>query len=254
MTVIGLPAAVSVDRGEGADVLNEELARIGDLGARLDLIVRAAGSRLVFSSSLGIEDQAILHAIAEKKRPIEIVTLDTGRLFQETIETLAESERRYGRIIKAVVPHTAAVEALTARDGVLGFRHSIEARKACCEVRKVEPLRRSLAGASGWITGLRREQSELRSNVPFAAWDNDYRLLKFNPIADWTQDRLEAFIGLNGIPINRLHAQGFPSIGCAPCTRAIEPGEDARAGRWWWERDFGRECGLHTGRRNGASQ
>jgi phosphoadenosine phosphosulfate reductase len=175
-----------------------------------------------------------------------VFTLDTGRLFPETIETLSASERRYGMTIRVLAPDAAATEALVARDGVLGFRNSIEARKSCCHIRKVLPLKRALAGAAGWITGLRREQSAGRADVPFAAWDAEHRLIKLNPIADWPLERLEAYVSSNQIPVNPLHARGFPSIGCQPCTRAIRPGDDLRAGRWWWENGFGRECGLHN--------
>ena len=133
-----------------------------------------------------------------------------------------------------------------ARDGVLGFRNSIEARKACCHVRKVAPLKRGLEGAAGWVTGLRRGQSGGRADVPFAAWDGEFKLVKLNPIADWPLEQLEAYVKEHAIPVNPLHAKGFPSIGCEPCTRAIKPGEDIRAGRWWWESDWGKECGLHA--------
>jgi phosphoadenosine phosphosulfate reductase len=136
-----------------------------------------------------------------------------------------------------------------ARDGIFGFRNSVDNRKACCDIRKVRPLNRALEGANGWITGLRREQSAGRAEVPFAAWDAEHALIKINPIADWTLEQLEAFVADNAIPINELHSKGFPSIGCQPCTRAIRPGEDVRAGRWWWEaKENGQECGLHVGR------
>jgi phosphoadenosine phosphosulfate reductase len=139
------------------------------------------------------------------------------------------------------------VEALVARDGPFGFRLALEARKACCDIRKVRPLTHALAGAAGWITGLRRGQSEGRGEVPFATWDAVHGLVKINPLADWTLDRLEAYVAANDIPVNPLHARGFPSIGCQPCTRAIRPGEPIRAGRWWWEQQDGKECGLHNG-------
>jgi phosphoadenosine phosphosulfate reductase len=151
-----------------------------------------------------------------------------------------------------LAPDAGAVETLVARDGVLGFRESIEAREACCHVRKVLPLHRGLKGAAGWITGLRREQSAGRAEVPFAAWDQALGLVKINPIADWSRRQLDAYIEANRIPINRLHAHGFPSIGCQPCTRAIGPGEDSRAGRWWWEREDHKECGLHLPRTRAA--
>ncbi len=180
------------------------------------------------------------------ERPIDVFTLDTGRHFPETLETLEASERRYRLKIRVVAPDAAEVEALVARDGIFGFRLAVENRKACCEVRKVRPLKRALAGAAGWITGLRRDQSAERAAVPFAAWDGEHRLVKVNPIADWSLERLEAYIAENNVPVNPLHAKGFPSIGCQPCTRAIRPGEDIRAGRWWWENEDGKECGLHN--------
>ena len=136
--------------------------------------------------------------------------------------------------------------ATVARDGIYGFRLAVENRKACCDVRKVRPLKRALQGAKGWVTGLRREQSAGRAHVPFASWDAENALFKFNPIADWSLDKLEAYVAEHDIPVNPLHARGFPSIGCRPCTRAIKPGEDIRAGRWWWENEDGKECGLHN--------
>jgi phosphoadenosine phosphosulfate reductase len=172
--------------------------------------------------------------------------LDTGRHFPETLDTLDRSQKRYAVAIRVVAPDAAELEALVARDGVLGFRHSIEARKACCEVRKVRPLQRALAGASAWITGLRRGQSAGRHDIPFAAWDEGDGLIKVNPLADWSLEKLNAYILANDIPVNALHARGFPSIGCQPCTRAVRSGEDIRAGRWWWENEDGKECGLHN--------
>jgi phosphoadenosine phosphosulfate reductase len=226
--------------------LNLNVSRISSLAGRVEFIAGAIEGRLIFSTSLGMEDQAILHAISECGADIDIVTLDTGRLFPETLETIYKSVLRYGKTIRLLVPEAPDAEALVARDGVFGFRHSIEARKACCHVRKALPLSQALSGAAGWITGLRRGQSAGRANVPFAAWDAEHRLVKFNPIADWELTQLEAYAAKNQIPLNPLHARGFPSIGCQPCTRALGPGEDLRAGRWWWEKDFGRECGLHS--------
>jgi phosphoadenosine phosphosulfate reductase len=231
----------------GADIarsLQAALSGTGELASRIQLLRGAIEGRIAFSTSLGIEDQAILHAVAESGADIDVFTLDTGRLFPETIETLGTSELRYRMKIRVLAPEAAAAEALVARDGIFGFYNSVEARKACCDVRKVQPLKRALAGASGWITGLRRGQSGGRADVPFAVWDPEFGLLKLNPIADWTLERLEAYISENAIPVNPLHAKGFPSIGCQPCTRAINPGEDIRAGRWWWEQS-GKECGLH---------
>jgi phosphoadenosine phosphosulfate reductase len=240
------PARALTDGVEVARLLHLELASVADLAQRVELLTSAIKGRIAFSTSLGIEDQAILHAIAGAGAAIDVFTLDTGRLFQETIDTIAASEQRYGIKIRVLAPEASAAEALVARDGVMGFRHSIEARKACCHVRKVEPLKRGLRGAAGWVTGLRRGQSGGRADVPFAAWDAEFGLVKLNPIADWKLERLEGYVAEHDIPVNPLHAKGFPSIGCAPCTRAIRPGEDIRAGRWWWENDWGKECGLHS--------
>ena len=230
---------------KAAAALDRRLADVPDLEPRLGAVLAAIDGRVTFSTSLGLEDQAILHAASRAAPGIDIFTLDTGRLFPETLATLDRSQQRYGVRIRVLAPEAEDVEALVARDGVFGFRQSVEARKACCEVRKVRPLRRALAGAAAWITGLRRGQAAGRGAVPFAAWDAEHGLVKVNPLADWTPDRLEAYIAANDIPVNPLHARGFPSIGCQPCTRAILPGEDIRAGRWWWEIEDGKECGLH---------
>jgi len=236
----------ATDRVAGASALDRRLAALPALEDRLLEIVRSVEGRVTFSTSLGIEDQAVLNAIAASGADIDIFTLDTGRHFPETLETLEASENRYGLKIRVMFPDAHEVEELVARDGILGFRLSIDNRKACCEVRKVRPLKRALAGAAGWVTGLRREQSAGRSHVPFAAWDGADGLVKLNPLADWTLDQLERYIAANNVPVNPLHARGFPSIGCQPCTRAIRPGEDIRAGRWWWENEDGKECGLHN--------
>ena len=244
------PPAQGQGRGTGAGrnvaSIDRRLAGIASLEDRLREIARSIKGRITFSTSLGLEDQAILHAIATSGVPIDVFTLDTGRHFPETLETLAASEQRYGIRIHVVAPDAKEVEELVARDGVFGFRLAVENRKACCEVRKVRPLKRALAGAAGWVTGLRRDQSAERAAVPFAAWDADNQLVKVNPIADWTLDRLEAYVAENKVPLNPLHAKGYPSIGCQPCTRAVLPGEDIRAGRWWWENEDGKECGLHN--------
>lgn len=229
-----------------ARTLGNRLREGSDLAGRVADIARAVPGRVAFSTSLGLEDQAILHAIAGSGAGVDVFTLDTGRLFPETLDTLADTERRYGLRIRVLSPDASAVEDLIGRDGVLGFRLSLEARKACCDVRKVRPLRRALADAAAWITGLRRGQSAGRAEVPFAVWDGDFQLLKVNPIADWGTEQLEAYIRAHDIPINPLHARGFPSIGCQPCTRAIRAGESIRAGRWWWENEDGKECGLHA--------
>lgn len=226
--------------------LDVELAVLPTLESRLAAIAAAIPGRIAFSTSLGIEDQAVTHAIATTGAKFDVFTLDTGRHFSETYDTLFETEGKYGIKIRVIYPDAGEVEKLVAEDGIYGFRYSIESRKACCDIRKVRPLNRTLAGASGWITGLRREQSQGRAHVPFATFDAAQNLIKLNPIADWSLASLEAYVASNAIPINALHAQGFPSIGCQPCTRAIAPGEDIRAGRWWWESENGKECGLHV--------
>jgi phosphoadenosine phosphosulfate reductase len=246
------------DLAEGREAtaghLDLRLTGIATLEARLAEIGRCAPGPITFSTSLGVEDQAVLHAIWEAGAPVDVFTLDTGRHFPETLETIERSEHRYGLRIRVVAPDAAEVEALVAGDGIMGFRLSIEARKSCCDVRKVRPLKRALAGAGSWITGLRRGQSAGRSSVALATWDAEHRLVKINPLADWPLDRIEAYIAAHDIPVNPLHAKGFPSIGCQPCTRAISPGEDVRAGRWWWENEDGKECGLHANPRRPVTE
>jgi len=206
----------------------------------------AIAGRLVFTTSFGLEDQAIGHAILSQALDIDIVTLDTGRLFAETHEVWAATERRYGRRIHAIVPEHRDLEALIDAQGSDGFRAAVAARQACCHVRKVEPLNRALAGATGWITGLRADQSEHRANVAFAAFDAARGAIKINPLFDWTRARAVDFTREHDVPLNALHDRGFLSIGCAPCTRAVTPGEPERSGRWWWETEGKTECGLHT--------
>jgi phosphoadenosine phosphosulfate reductase len=228
-----------------ADDLNARLEGISDLADRIATVRRAIEGRIAFSTSLGVDDQAILNAIAESDADIDIFTLDTGRLFPEVLETIELSEIRYGIRIRLVTPDAAEVADLIASDGVFGFRQSVENRKSCCEVRKVRPLNRELQGARGWITGVRREHSQNRSEMPLASWDEARALLKVNPIADWSNDELDTYIAKHNVPVNPLHARGFVSIGCQPCTRAVQPGEHPRAGRWWWENEEKKECGLH---------
>ena len=239
-----LPLRRDASRKE-AEALDERLARVKSLTDRIREMRRRIEGRIVFSTSLQLEDQAILHAIAESGADIDIFTLDTGRLFPEVLETVELSEIRYRLRIRLVAPDANEVQELVARDGVFGFRHSIENRKSCCEIRKVRPLNRELSGAQGWISGLRREHSEERSEVKLAAWDDARGLIKVNPVADWSTQDLTAYVAANNIPVNPLHARGFVSIGCAPCTRAVQPGENPRAGRWWWENEEKKECGLH---------
>jgi phosphoadenosine phosphosulfate reductase len=246
-----LPLRRDASRKE-AEALDERLARVKSLTDRIREMRRRTEGRIVFSTSLQLEDQAILHAIAESGAEIDIFTLDTGRLFPEVLETVELSEIRYGLRIRLVAPDAKEIEELVARDGVFGFRQSVENRKTCCEIRKVRPLNRELEGAQGWISGLRREHSEERSEVPLASWDEARGLIKVNPVADWTTQDLTAYIAANNIPVNPLHARGFMSIGCAPCTRAVQPGEHPRAGRWWWENEEKKECGLHLNPNRGG--
>jgi phosphoadenosine phosphosulfate reductase len=200
----------------------------------------------VLTTSLGIEDQVITHVIGLNRFDIDVVTLETGRLFPETLQLISDTEARYGISIKRYYPEKADIDAYVAQYGMNGFYDSVEARHACCGVRKVKPLARALAGASVWITGLRRGQSGNRADTPFVEFDAERNLLKVNPLADWSIDKINALVKDEAVPVNPLHARGYPSIGCEPCTRAIKPGEPERAGRWWWENDEKRECGLHV--------
>ena len=217
-----------------------------DLFERLAFVRAACPGRLVVMTSFGLEDQAISHAVLSQGLDIDIVTLDTGRLFAETHAVWAATESRYGRRIRAIVPERLELEDLIERQGSDGFRLSVEARQACCHVRKVAPLARALEGAQAWITGLRADQSVHRAAVSFAALDRARGMLKINPLFDWTRDQVVDFTLAHGVPVNALHERGFLSIGCAPCTRAVAPGEPERAGRWWWENESKTECGLHT--------
>jgi phosphoadenosine phosphosulfate reductase len=224
------------------------LARIaGDTpAARLAALRAAVPGRIVFTTSFGLEDQVVTHLIAAAGLDVDIATLDTGRLFPETYETWARTEARYGRRIRAFYPDRAALEAHVGAHGIDGFYGSRAAREACCAIRKVAPLARALDGAAAWITGLRAGQSAAREAVELAAWDSARGLVKVAPLFDWTRERTADFAARAGVPVSPLHARGFPSIGCAPCTRAVAPGEDERAGRWWWEQGA-KECGLHVG-------
>lgn len=213
---------------------------------RLRAIRAAVSGRIVFTTSLGLEDQALTHLIVESGVDMEIATLDTGRLFPESYVVWRETEARYGLRIRALYPRHDALEALVAAQGVDGFYESVAARKACCGARKVEPLGRALAGAAGWVTGLRADQSAARGEARLAEANAQYGLVKFNPLIDWSREAVAAFVAAHRVPVNPLHDAGFLSIGCAPCTRAVAPGEPERAGRWWWEDETKKECGLHV--------
>jgi phosphoadenosine phosphosulfate reductase len=224
--------------------LDSQLAEL-DLSARLRLVSSLDGLA-VFTTSLGIEDQVITAAIGLNGLPVEVSTLETGRLFKETVDLIAETEERFGIAIKRFHPKPDDIDAYAAKYGLNGFYESVEARHACCHVRKLVPLAEALSGARFWITGLRRSQSGNRAATPFAEYDAERDLIKVNPLADWSMDDINAYVEAESVPTNPLHKRGYPSIGCEPCTRAIKPGEPERAGRWWWENDEKRECGLHV--------
>ncbi|MDR9499751.1 MAG: phosphoadenylyl-sulfate reductase [Hydrogenovibrio sp.] len=201
-----------------------------------------------FSTSLSLEDQIITHVIFTQQLPIEVFTLETGRLFPETLQLIDITESRYGQKINRYYPNKNAVEAYIHQHGLNGFYDSVENRKRCCHIRKVSPLNHALQGVDIWLTGLRHEQSTFRENLPLFENDDEHQLVKFNPLLDWTLNQVKTFIDQHQIPYNPLHNLGYPSIGCEPCTRAIKPGENVRAGRWWWENEevWNQECGLHV--------
>lgn len=225
----------------------EVIAQIenASLADGLAIIAGLFPGKVVFSSSLGQEDQVITDAIFKNKACIEIFTLDTGRLFYESYELIEKTNARYKTNLQIYFPEATDVETFVTEKGVNSFYESVENRKECCYIRKVKALNRALQGAKVWITGLRGEQSDNRKAMPMIEWDEQRELYKFNPLINWNFDEMLAYINENNVPYNTLHDKGFISIGCAPCTRAIEPGEDARAGRWWWETSQ-KECGLHV--------
>jgi phosphoadenosine phosphosulfate reductase len=210
----------------------------------LALVADLVGSKSKFSTSFGLEDQVITHIIASRSLNIEIFTLDTGRLFQETYDVFDLTKKKYNTNIVPYFPDRSRVEELLKQKGPNSFYESVENRKECCFIRKVEPLQRALKDTLVWITGLRGEQSANRNTMQAVEWDEQYQLIKYNPLLHWNFEEVNDFIEQNKVPVNSLHKKGYPSIGCAPCTRAVLPGEDARAGRWWWE-SSSKECGLH---------
>jgi phosphoadenosine phosphosulfate reductase len=209
-----------------------------------DLAVLSA-DKITFSTSLSYEDQVITHMIFSNNLNIEIFTLDTGRLFTETYSVFNSTRERYKKEIKTFYPKTEEVEKLVSSKGPNSFYESVDNRKECCFIRKVEPLKRALAGKTIWITGIRAEQSANRESMQQAEWDEANQIIKVHPLLNWTFEEVKAYIKKNNIPYNPLHDRGFVSIGCQPCTRAIKEGEDFRAGRWWWEDNTKKECGLH---------
>lgn len=226
--------------------LDQQLAAM-DINQRLEFIANSV-KNTTFTTSLGKEDQLITHIIASGLHNISIAAIDTGRLFQQTTDLIETTNKKYHIKISNYHPDDSDIGKYADKFGLNGFYESVEARHECCKMRKLIPLDKILKNADGWITGLRREQSNNRAQVPFCEWSEKYQLLKFNPLADLSTKSMDMFIAEHDVPINPLHKKGFPSIGCEPCTRAIKPGEDERAGRWWWENDNSRECGLHQAR------
>lgn len=212
----------------------------------LAILAKEFSGKVVFSTSLGYEDQVITHFIFSNNLPIVVFTLDTGRLFNETYSVLSSTLERYKRSIKVMYPQTNELEKLVTTKGPNSFYESLENRKECCYIRKVEPLKRALKGNEIWITGIRADQSGNRKDMPAFEWDESNQIIKFHPILNWSLTEVKNYIKKNNIPYNSLHDKGFVSIGCAPCTRAIKDGEDFRAGRWWWEQNDKKECGLHS--------
>ena len=198
-----------------------------------------------FSTSLGAEDQVLTDLIGSVDPLIKIFTLDTGRLFQETYDLIYITEKKYGIKIRVYFPDSDSVEKMVNEKGINLFYESVENRKLCCNMRKIEPFKRALAGVKVWISGLRREQSVTRKDLELVEWDESYGIIKLSPLIEWNESKVWEYLRGNKIPYNELHQKGFPSIGCQPCTRSIKPGESVRSGRWWWELPENKECGLH---------
>jgi phosphoadenosine phosphosulfate reductase len=220
--------------------------KVADLDEVLIELAKEFPGQVTFSTSFSFEDQVITHKILSKQLPITIFTLDTGRLFPETYSVWSATNERYHTHIKAFYPDHSLLEDFIAVKGPNSFYESVENRKGCCYIRKVEPLKRALKDNAIWITGLRAEHSADRHDMPQVEWDEGNNVIKYHPILHWTTEEVKQYINQNNIPYNPLHDRGFVSIGCAPCTRAIRPGEDFRAGRWWWEDNTNKECGLHV--------
>ncbi len=215
----------------------------------LSFFINEFDGKLAFGTSLGAEDQVITDMIAKINKDTKIFTLDTGRVFPETYETLQDTIDKYGIKIDVYFPNSEKVERMVNEKGINLFYKSVENRKMCCHVRKIEPLQRAMTGVDVWVTGIRREQSVTRILTDIVEYDSANGKIKVNPLVDWTEQDVWDYIKQHGVPYNKLHDKGFPSIGCQPCTRAIGEGEDVRAGRWWWESPEQKECGLH--KRNG---
>ena len=222
----------------------EEQLKDKDLKSSLQLVAQLFPGRVAFSTAFGREGQVVLDTIFKNEIQIEAFTIDTGRLFNETYELMDRMRSMYQKQVKVYFPNAENVQELTTAKGFSSFYQSVENRKECCFIRKVEPLQRALKDADIWVTGLRAGQSDNRKNFQKLEWDKEHQVYKFNPILDWTTEDVESYLKKHSVPVNSLHNKGFASIGCAPCTRAIMDGEDTRAGRWWWESSK-KECGLH---------
>ena len=233
-----------MNRSDKISYINLKLRELS-LEEAFDFMISEVGDGIVFSTSFGQEDQLISDLIFRKNLSIEVFTLDTGRLFEETYEVYHKTINTYKKQIKTYSPTTRLLEELLYKKGPTSFYNSLEERKECCHIRKIEPLKRALKGKRLWVTGLRAAQSKNRASLDLLEWDSNFELLKFNPLINWSLEAIEAYLEEHNVPQNRLHKKGFVSIGCQPCTRAIQPGEDLRAGRWWWESSK-KECGLHS--------
>lgn len=223
---------------------NEELKEKSAMGV-IDFFLQHFGEKIVLSTSLGLEDQVLTEMVLRQNRDVNVFTLDTGRLFPETYDLIARTNKHFGIRMKTYFPKPAEVEKMVANHGINLFYDSVENRKMCCGIRKVAQLPRAFEGVDAWICGLRKDQSVSRFFNSRVEWDANNGLVKINPLISWTEKDVWAYIKDHNIPYNLLHDRGFPSIGCEPCTRAIEPGEDIRSGRWWWENELHKECGLH---------
>jgi len=225
--------------------LNQEYSK-STIEETLKILSQRFASKIAFSSSFGHEDQVLSHLIFSNNFPIEVFTLDTGRIFPETYKVFNETIKKYDKKITTYYPNAALVEKMMTEKGPYSFYESVENRKECCNIRKVIPLKRALENVDLWITGLRAEQSDARHDLQFFQYDSVFNVIKYNPLLNWTLEETVDFIKENNIPYNQLFDQGFVSIGCQPCTRAIKAGESFRAGRWWWEDNSKKECGLHA--------
>lgn len=207
--------------------------------------LKAYQGRIALSSSLSIEDQTLTDIIVAQDKNTRIFTLDTGRLFPETYQLIEKTNMTYGIKIEVFFPDYHEVQRMVREEGINLFYNSVESRHRCCQIRKLEPLKRAFQGLDVWICGLRREQSITRQDMQVVEWDEMHQLIKVNPLISWTEQQVWDYIKMHSVPYNKLHDRGYPSIGCEPCTRAVQPGEDVRSGRWWWESPDHRECGLH---------